>query len=103
MKKVVRLTEADLTRIIRRVLSESESQYPDPIKIINCLSEMNIDIPTSCTGSFFPPQAPNPSKCMKDVLNIVGNNKPQLEKCLGMKLELPSTTPVMNERRYRRR
>lgn len=103
MKKIVRLTESDLNRIVRRILKESQNDIPDPIKIISCLSEMKIEIPSSCTGSFFPPKAPNPTDCVNDVINKVGNNKPNLEECLGMKLELPSTTPVMNERRYRRR
>lgn len=102
MKKIVRLTEGDLNRIVRRVLKESQNNIPDPIKIVTCLSEMGIEIPTSCTGSFFPPKAPNPTKCVTDVIAKVGDNKPKLEECLGVELELPSTTPVMNERRYRR-
>jgi hypothetical protein len=32
MKKIIRLTESDLTRIVREIIKEEENNYPDDVK-----------------------------------------------------------------------
>jgi hypothetical protein len=48
MKKVIRLTESDLTRIVKRVLMEQETNPVD--QVITCLSSQQppISVPEKC-------------------------------------------------------
>lgn len=103
MKKVVRLTESDLIRIIKRVIKEEENSLPGIDKILDCAKKFGVDIlnpPKGCTPTFSSP-IPNPQTCINAIVVTLGNNAQNFADCLGV--ELPSTTPVMNERRYQRR
>ena len=43
MKKVIRLTESDLTRIIKRVLNEQSQTSPIPKELQSCLMKIGFD------------------------------------------------------------
>ena len=44
MKKIIRLTEQDLARIVRRVIKENQKQFPDINKLISCAKENGIKL-----------------------------------------------------------
>lgn len=103
MKKVVRLTESDLIRIIKRVIKEEENSLPGIDKILECAKTFGINIlnpPKGCKPTLLSP-IPDPQTCINAIATTLGDKAQDFANCLGVKL--PSTTPVMNERRYRRR
>jgi|688.fasta_scaffold962437_1 hypothetical protein len=49
MKKIVRLTESDLVRIVKRVLMENVPQNPEiPVELMECLTESVGELPEAC-------------------------------------------------------
>ena len=61
MKRIVRLTESDLARIVRRVIKEEEGPKED---LIGCFNNSGITPPNSCnTGDV--------TKCMEDLADMV--------------------------------
>ena len=51
MKKIIRLTESDLTRIVKRVLSEQPEEYSEPLQCYKMsfgALEMEIKLPKTC-------------------------------------------------------
>jgi hypothetical protein len=103
MKKVIRLTESDLIRIIKRVIKEEENSLPGIDKILECAKKFNVDIfnpPKGCKPTLLSP-IPDPQTCINAIVATLGGKAQDFANCVGVKL--PSTTPVMNERRYRRR
>lgn len=51
MKKVIRLTESDLVRIVKKVLMENVPQGPEiPVELMTCLTESVGDLPEACMG-----------------------------------------------------
>lgn len=103
MKKVIRLTESDLIRIIKRIIKEEENSLPDLGKILECAKTFDINIlnlPKGCKPTLLSP-IPDPQTCIDAIVAELGDEAQDFANCLGVKL--PSTTPVMNERRYRRR
>jgi len=73
-KKIVRLTEADLTRLIRKVLKEQ--QTPNPIENIKkCFGG---ELPQSCTkivNSLMKKETPNPMDAISCGMEIADNGK----------------------------
>ena len=103
MKKVVRLTESDLIRIIKRVIKEEKNSLPGIDKILECAKKFDVDIlnpPKGCKPTFSNP-FPDAQTCIDAIVAELGDEAQAFSDCLD--IELPSTTPVMNERRYRRR
>ena len=51
MKKVIRLTESDLVRIVKKVLMENVPQVPEiPVELMTCLTESVGELPEACMG-----------------------------------------------------
>jgi hypothetical protein len=61
MKRIIKLTESDLARIVRRVIREEEGPKED---LAQCCKDAGITAPLSCTTG-------DVTKCMKDLGNIV--------------------------------
>ena len=103
MKKVIRLRESDLIRIIKRVIKEDTNSLPGIDKILECAKNFDVDIlnpPKGCRPTFSSP-IPDPQTCIDAIVATLGEEAEDFTNCLD--IDLPSTTPVVNERRYRRR
>jgi len=61
MKRIVRLTENDLTRIVKRVLREGADPKND---LIVCCNKAGIKPPTSCISGDY-------SKCIEEVGKVI--------------------------------
>ena len=49
-KKIVRLTESDLARIVKRVIMESNGTDPEiPVELMECITGAVGEMPVSCT------------------------------------------------------
>lgn len=68
MKRIIRLTETDLKRIVRRVIRESGDPISDPCqKEVNALSKLigGDKIPTVCSG------ADMEDECLDAIMDMV--------------------------------
>ncbi len=68
MKRIVRLTENDLSRIVRRVINEESEMFDDPCQneIDNLSKLIGGKLPSSCMG------ADMNNECIKEILNMAG-------------------------------
>ena len=112
MKKIVRLTEADLVRIVKRVIKENQNDIPT--EIMGCATEVLTlsdlaQIPTCVElGTEVITSKKIPTDFMK--LMACGTELSKLNKTPqdGMKFmncvltKISTSPPVMNERRSRR-
>lgn len=89
MKKVIRLTESDLTRIVKRVLMEQETNPVD--KVIACLSSQQppISVPEKCIAiinKLMVEQLPTfneISDCGMNASGILITNGPKILTCVS--------------------
>ena len=63
MKRIVRLTESDLTRIVRRVLKENESSGSTD----NCFKKNGLPVPTGCIEMVKTNLKSGTSECLKEL------------------------------------
>jgi hypothetical protein len=112
MKKIVRLTEADLVRIVKRVIKENQNDIPT--EIIGCATEVlsfnNLDPIPTCkelgmgviTSKKIPTDLVKLMACGTELSKL--NKTPQdgikFMNCVLQKIS--TSPPVMNERRSRR-
>jgi hypothetical protein len=69
MKKVIRLTESDLTRIVKRVLMEQGQSDPTAcFKAAFEIENMDIEIPKSCMEVLTNPSLATMAACSWDAL-----------------------------------
>ncbi len=69
MKKVIRLTESDLTRIVKRVLMEQGQSDPTScFKVAFEIEDMDIEIPKSCMEAVTKPSFTTMAACSFEVL-----------------------------------
>jgi hypothetical protein len=111
MKKVVRLTESDLTRVIKRIIKEMQNDVPT--EIAGCATEVLTlsdltKIPTCIElatqvieDKKIPTDIMKGMKCASELSTLQKGPDDALEfmNCVLGKIN----NPVMNERRYRRR
>jgi len=67
MKRIIRLTETDLKRIVRRVIREADAPYVDPCQDeVDTLSDLVGEnrVPKSCLG------ADMEAQCAKDLMKM---------------------------------
>lgn len=112
MKKIVRLTEADLVRIVKRVIKENQNDIPT--EITSCASEvLSFDdlakIPTCVelgteviTSKKIPTDVKKLMACGGELskLNKTYQDGINFMNCVYKKIS--TSPPVMNERRSRR-
>jgi hypothetical protein len=87
MKKVIRLTESDLTRIVKRVLMEQETNPVD--QVITCLAsqEPPIKVPAGCiavVNKLMAEQSPTfgeMTDCGMGATGILITNGPKILEC----------------------
>jgi hypothetical protein len=64
------------------------SDDPDPMKMLSCLKSTFGDIsdlPTSCTGSIFPPKSPSFKACLSDLTKKFPDKVDEFKNCSGIK------------------
>ncbi len=84
MKKVIRLTESDLTRIVKRVLMEQGQSDPTAcFKATFEIENMDIEIPKSCMEALTNPSLANMQACTLEVLLIAPK--------IGVPTDIPET------------
>ena len=105
MKKIIRLTEQDLARIVRRVIKENQKQLPDINKLIQCAKESGINIsniPNGCKPTILKP-IPDPQTCINAIVEKLGEEASDFATCAGIELPDMKMGPMSESRRYRRR
>jgi hypothetical protein len=69
MKKIVRLTESDLARIIKRVINEQGQSDPTAcFKAALEIEEMDVEVPKSCMEAVTKPSFTTMAACSFEVL-----------------------------------
>lgn len=101
MKKIIRLTESDLARIVRRVIKENQKQFPDINKLISCAKENGITIGEITKLDGCNVFSPDVNKCIQSIITKLGEKASDFATCAG--IEIPTTGPMSESRRSRRR
>ena len=103
MKKIIRLTEQDLARIVRRVIKENQKQLPDINKLIQCAKKSGItlgDIVLLNGCSVFKPDV---EQCINSIVEKLGEEASDFATCAGIEMPDMEVGPMSESRRYRRR
>ena len=80
MKKVIRLTESDLSRIVKKVLKENESSD-------NCFKKNGLPVPTGCKEMVKTNLKSGTSECLKElaityISDPIGHKKVNVISCI---------------------
>ena len=112
MKKIVRLTEADLVRIVKRVIKENQNDIPT--EIIGCATEVLTlsdltKIPTCLelgteviTSKKIPTDIKKLMACGTELSKFNKTTQDGIEFMNCVLTKISTSPPVMNERRSRR-
>ena len=111
MKKIVRLTEADLVRIVKRVIKENQNDIPT--EIIGCATEvlsLDLDQIPTCkelgmeviTSKKIPTDIKKLMACGTELSKFNKTTQDGIEFMNCVLTKISTSPPVMNERRSRR-
>jgi len=83
MKKVIRLTESDLARIVKKVLKENESSESTD----NCFKKNGLPVPTGCKEMVRTNLKSGTSECLKElavtyISDPIGHKKVNVISCI---------------------